>query len=391
MEYPYFLPVDALRDMGVSVEASARARRRWKWDVRYARMDVLGPSDPASPHQGSIVDIQLDRTEEFILACSLDGVVSIAQANLSGQPTTLCSVQRESVGSHRRGVHSVAWYTHDTGMFVTGSQDTTVKVWDSNVLEAVLTFQLEGAVFETRMSPLETSTHTLVAIAGDMNHVTLGDIATGTATHILSGHAAPVWTCAWSCRSEWELISGSTDGQVRLWDIRRPGTRWVFDVNDVGLTKKSSSKTKKTFVEHAHAHEAAVTGCACVPGSGLYWMTTGNDGRPRLWDMHSKAYMMRHYQKRCSTSKYVRRLAFSDDGRFMFHPSENVVHVFDIMSGRLVRTLGGGHYGAVQCVAWNEKYEQLYSGGADKAMLVWGVPVRDVDEKDAWSEDEYAY
>mgnify|MGYP003953849813 CR=1 FL=1 len=39
------------------------------------------------------------------------------------------------------------------------------------------------------------------------------------------------------------------------------------------------------------AHEAAVTGCASVPG-GLYWMTTGNDGRPRLWDVESKRNMM---------------------------------------------------------------------------------------------------
>jgi DNA excision repair protein ERCC-8 len=410
----------ALRDLGLSTETSKRVRAAWTSSAhgRLARLDVvaasLGPlgtrsvtspttaaassseSSFTSPHQGSVMDIRIDGSKEFVLSCSLDGSMAVSQATVSGQLAALCSVRRDSVGAHLQGVYSVCWYPHDNGMFVSGSQDKTVKVWDTNALEAVLTFNLEGPVYETRMSPVETSTHNLVAIAGDMHHVTLGDISSGSATHILgTGAGAAVWTCAWSCRSEWELISGSVDGQVRLWDIRRPGTRWVYDSNDVGDAARALSDhlsgrdaASRRYLEHAHAHEGAVVGCASVPGAGLFWLTTGNDGRPRLWDMDSKRHMMRHYQKRCSKTKYVRRVGFSDDGRHMFHPSENAVYVFDVMSGRLVRTLGGGHFGAVHCAAWNEKLEQLYTGGSDKAMLVWGVPFGEMDEHDAWS-DEY--
>ena len=409
----------ALRDLGLTLESSRRLRSAWTLSGRLSRLDVVSASLSAlgehsastaaasssssmftSPHQGSVMDIRIDRSSEFVLSCSLDGAMAISQATVSGQLATLCAIQRDTVGAHAQGVHSVCWYPHDNGMFVSGSQDKTVKVWDSNVLEAVLSFNLEGAVYETRMSPVETSTHNLVAISGDMRHVTLGDLSTGSATHILgTGGSAAVWTCSWSARSEWELISGSSDGQVRLWDIRRPGTRWVFDSNDVGSVggpggamggrNPGGGKKRRGYVEHAQAHSGAVVGCACVPGTGLFWLTTGNDGRPRLWDMDSKRHMMRHYQKRCSKTKYVRRMAFSDDGRHLFHPSENVVYVFDVMSGRLVRTLGGGHFGAVHCVAWNEKFEQLYSGGSDKAMLVWGVPFGDMDDTDGWSEEEY--
>lgn len=249
----------ALRDLGLSTETSKRVRAAWTSSAhgRLARLDVvaasLGPlgtrsvtspttaaassseSSFTSPHQGSVMDIRIDGSKEFVLSCSLDGSMAVSQATVSGQLAALCSVRRDSVGAHLQGVYSVCWYPHDNGMFVSGSQDKTVKVWDTNALEAVLTFNLEGPVYETRMSPVETSTHNLVAIAGDMHHVTLGDISSGSATHILgTGAGAAVWTCAWSCRSEWELISGSVDGQVRLWDIRRPGTRWVYDSNDVG-------------------------------------------------------------------------------------------------------------------------------------------------------------
>jgi WD40 repeat protein len=408
---------EALRDVGVDVAASHRVVSAWKTRLRYAKLDVLAaPSSGTtstsmhhssmtassstfvSPHQGSVMDIRVDPSREFVLSCSLDGTVVISQATMSGQLQTLACVQRESVGAHRRGVQAVCWYTHDNGMFLSGARDKTVKVWDSNALEAVLTFHMSGAVYETQMSPLQSSAHNLVAIAGDMNHVTLGDIGTGTATHILGGGGgmSQVWTCAWSVRSEWELISGASDGQVRLWDIRRPGTQWVFDSNDGfndfsvgGAHERRRRNTPRGFIEHAQAHESTVTGCASVPGVGLYWLTTGNDGRPRLWDMNSKCNMMRHYQKRCSKTKYVRRVGFSEDGRFMFHPSENAVYVFDLLSGGLVRTIGGGHFGAVHCAAWNEKYEQLYTGGSDKTMLVWGVPFGALDDQDAWSEDEY--
>ena len=390
-------PPHLLRDRAVSTEASGRVIGTWQ-RARFKRFDVLaaptGPGDAAvtdarstafvSPHQGSVMDVRIDPSKDFALSCSTDGVIAVSQMTVSGQLETLCCVQRDSVGAHRHGVHSVCWYPHDSGMFVSGGADQMVKVWDSNALEAVLTFNLEGAVYETRMSPSAASTHNLVAIAGDMNHVTLGDIGTGTATHILTGHTAPVWSCAWSGRSEWELVSGSSDGQVRLWDVRRPGTRWVFDANEL------IDKKKRRFVEHAQAHEAAVTGCASVPG-GLYWMTTGNDGRPRLWDVESKRNMMITMQKRCSKAKHVRRVSFTDDGRFLFHPSENGVHVFEVASGRLMRTLAGGHFKAVQCAAWNGKYEQLLTGGADKALLVWGVPFGEMDDQDAWSEDEYYY
>ncbi len=41
-------------------------------------------------------------------------------------------IERRSPQSHRFLVSCVAWYPVDTGLFVTGSFDQEVKLWDTN-------------------------------------------------------------------------------------------------------------------------------------------------------------------------------------------------------------------------------------------------------------------
>lgn len=363
-----------------------RLQREWCRE-RVTSLDLTSQSlEMESPHHGPIMDLDLDRqSKDYLLACSLDGVVAIyGQKGASSDMNVLCSLTRESPGNHTFGTHAVSWYPVDTGMFVTGSKDKTVKIWDSTVLEAVLTFEVEGAVYGTAMSDVVAAQHSLVAITGDMKNVTLGDVSSGSASHILSGHGCAVWTCAWSSRSEWELISGSVDGQVRLWDIRRPGSLHVFDMEDSHIRGTDHSLIAE---EGRRAHASVVTGVACVPGTGLFWLTTGNDGRAKLWDMDSKQHLLRHYEKRCSKTKCVRHIDFTEDGTFLFHPSEHGVHVFDVMTGKLMVTLEGGHYAPVHCCAWDPVHQRLFSAGADKSICIWGLE-SSYEDTDAWSDDD---
>ena len=48
---------------------------------------------------------------------------------------------------HKYGVSSIKWYPIDNGMFISGSLDGTVMVWDTNLFDQVLKFNIKQKVF----------------------------------------------------------------------------------------------------------------------------------------------------------------------------------------------------------------------------------------------------
>jgi DNA excision repair protein ERCC-8 len=48
------------------------------------------------------------------------------------QLSPLFTVKRGHAAAHKYQVTSISWYPVDTGMFITGSADQLVKVWDTN-------------------------------------------------------------------------------------------------------------------------------------------------------------------------------------------------------------------------------------------------------------------
>lgn len=127
------------------------------------------------------------------------------------------------VSGHTNSVTCVAWYTHDTGMFVTGGFDSRLIAWDASRCTPAFAWQLDGKVFDAAMSPVACS-HSLVAVATSDSRVRIADLATCGFTHTLVGHADSVVSIAWHPSDQHLVATGSRDGSVALWDIRRAGT-----------------------------------------------------------------------------------------------------------------------------------------------------------------------
>jgi len=102
---------------------------------------------------------------------------------------------------HRYSVTSVQWYPLDTGLFVSGSTDGTVRVWDTNVFANAGTFDLGSNVHALALSAA-MRTHSLVAVGTDDRRVRLCDLKSGGSSHLLTGHAEAVTTVAWSPTQE---------------------------------------------------------------------------------------------------------------------------------------------------------------------------------------------
>ena len=297
----------------------------------------------------------------------------------------------------------------------TGSYDKEVRAWDANTLQPACTFFLAARVHCLAMSPVAAA-HCLVAVGSEDPQVQLCDVTSGTAVHTLSGHTAAVWALHWSLTSEWELLSGGCDGQLRLWDIRRAGTIHIFDQHQTQVPTRqrrpqqqhqgreqqqgreqegasssqqqrngkrpgsrgssgggnshrpgrsaaaaaagggcaaAGSSSERMFLpdrttRYASAHGGRLTGVVPTP-DGLFWLSAGTDDCVRLWDAATQRNMLVNYPGAFNRATKARQLAVSSDSSTLFHPSGSAVQLFDVQTGRLRKTLAGGHFETINC------------------------------------------
>jgi len=189
---------------------------------------------------------------------------------------------------HRYGVSGVAWYPRDTGLFITGSFDKTVKVWDTNAEQVALNFDLDDHVYGVAVQPM-ASTHSLLAVACGDQRAVLCDMATGGRKHTLLGHRGPVHVVCWSTCEEYVLATGGSDGTVRVWDIRRTHTcRAILNQDGPPHLLCGSGAQRKRQREEAgsggvpYAHAGGVSGLLFSP-HGRHLLSSGADGRLRSW------------------------------------------------------------------------------------------------------------
>jgi len=273
----------------------------------------------------------------------------------------------------------------------------------------------------------------------------------GAITHHLPGHAGAVWAASWSPRCEWTLVTGGADGGVRVWDVRRAAAcvrcldgsgrggratrRRARAAHGAGAAPppddNASLRPRGRFTAPASAasialstaaHDGPVTGL--TPSSdGLHWVSAGTDGVVRVWEAATDGDggpgpggpLPWSLPGTHNAARRPRQLAVGGGpAPVLFHPSGSVVQVLPLPggAGRGAGAAGAGgdwpgpaasapllrgHVSAVHACAWSEGRRELYTGGDDRALLVWS-PSRLVGggragegeegEGDAWSDED---
>ena len=116
------------------------------------------------------------------------------------------------IAGHSDGVQAIV-FTPDGKSFVSGSNDGTMKFWDSATRSLQRTLIHGEPVFHQAFSPDGKQ----LASAGVNGDIKLWDVATGKETTVIKAHTAPVYTVAYSSGGNW-LASAGGDRAVRLWD-----------------------------------------------------------------------------------------------------------------------------------------------------------------------------
>ena len=137
---------------------------------------------------------------------------------------------RVSLHAHQTKVSGIAWGNHakrngfGSSHLVTGSWDHSIKVWDMETQDCLLTLNGSKVV-----SCMDTSYHTagIVATGHPDCTIRLWDVRTDQSTSSLvsdsvfrPSHRAWISQVLWSIDKPYQVVSSSHDGTVKLWDIR---------------------------------------------------------------------------------------------------------------------------------------------------------------------------
>ncbi|EUC35743.1 hypothetical protein COCCADRAFT_34740 [Bipolaris zeicola 26-R-13] len=249
----------------------------------------------------------------------------------------------QTLEGHEGPVSSVA-FSHDSSRVISGSYDSTVRVWDASSGASLLT--LKG----------HTTLVTSVAFSHDSSRVASGSFDTtiriwdsnsGICLPTLRGHNERINSVAFSCDSSW-IASGSLDSTVKIWNSYSGDCIQTFDHGyEVSLVAFSHGSTRLVSV--------------CVKGTVM---------EVRVWDLN-EGKLLKTFGDAGNDLKSVffshdcARIALST-----WESEEKTISILDLDTGEWLATLSG-HIDDIRSVNFNRNSTQLISGSSNGTIELW--------------------
>ncbi|RKU06972.1 hypothetical protein C6501_18080 [Candidatus Poribacteria bacterium] len=309
-------------------------------------------------------------------------------------------------------VHSIA-FSPDGKTLASGYERENIRLWDvssGNVKQVFTGHPYQLSVQSVAFSPngktlasLSISTQSSDSKA----EILLWDVDTGKYRMTLKGHGKDIGEGS-SCHSSSvafspdgkTLVSGSSDGTVRLWNIKTPKEssfeklRGVFSgyrkgvlkghtdqvrsvaISPDGNTIASASFDKIIRLWDTRTHELKASfnrhrkevNCVIFSPDGRTLASADVSGTIFLWDP-TTTNLKTIFVADQEVNRSVMSLAFSLDGKTLASGGWNI-HLWDINKHQL-KTMFTGHRGLVNSVKFSPDGKTLASGSADGTVLIW--------------------
>jgi phosphoserine phosphatase len=311
------------------------------------------------------------------------GWTSLTVWGLSAQARKNRITLRATLSGHTGPVWSVA-FAPDGQTLVTGSDDTTLRVWDaatgrekaelprrgSAVLGVVFAhsekFLLSGggdgilrvwdvasrteqkemvlANGNLRRTPIAPDDRT-VAVATATQGVELWDLDSRTVRQKFAGHHGTILGMAFAPDGK-TLVTGDTSGRIRFWNPATGEEEASFEGDTLGVRALAFSPDSRTLAS---------------AGTG--------DKDVKLWEVAT--------QQRIATiaghENSVLNVTFSPDGRLLAAGSRGgTVSIWEVSSGQALATLDA-HQGSIWSVAFSPDGRTLATVGEDRLGKLWDL------------------
>ncbi|GGU56906.1 hypothetical protein GCM10010211_22020 [Streptomyces albospinus] len=336
------------------------------WDMAKGLPKKLSPTK----HTMGVRDIAMTPDGRWALSAG-DDIVVLWDLE-ARKPETVLS-------GHRDEVLAVAVST-DGRLAASSSKDRTVRVWDLSARRCAAVLEgHDGAIFAIAM----TGDGRLITSGAEDRLVKVWRDATWTAD--LSGHIASVDAVGVSENGD-RCISGSSDGELRFWDLLKrrctavvhghsfgtsaiamtpDGRRaltgaWDGKLKLWGLDRLPNPSEHLPVVHALHDLAMAPSGNLAVAGDSI--------GRLHLWDLTAVQRVV------CPTvhDSEIHAVAFTPDQRYVLSAGgDHTVRRFNL--AERTSTVLGRHDAAVQALAVTVDGRFLLSGAEDNLIKIWDL------------------
>ncbi|KAG0022510.1 hypothetical protein BGZ80_000081 [Entomortierella chlamydospora] len=197
-------------------------------------------------------------------------------------------------------------FSSTSNRILTGSSDTTVRLWDADNSQCIRTFEgCDNEVVSVAYSPKGDR----VASGSGDKTIRVWNVDTDDYVYVLEGHKGSITSIAFSPEGD-RIASGSRDKTVKLWDIETRScihtlqghshyvTSIVYSPKGDHIASGSWDKTVRLWevetgdcVQTLQGHNCEITSVAYSP-EGDQVASGGYDRTVRLWDIKSKECLL---------------------------------------------------------------------------------------------------